>query len=232
MIHVARKPKSAPDEHAGDGAALPRIVSYRDRRERIIYLMQHYGRYVQGRVLDVGCDEAQLRAYCPQGYCGLDQHPKADVVMDLETGTLPFKDREFDSIVCTDVLEHLEHCHAVFDEMVRVCRRYLILSLPNCWAAACFSAIRGKGTLKQYGLPLSPPADRHRWFFNYEEAEGFIRGQALRWHLTVRVCEPYYGADAFPKRLLQLCYRFDERRRRNVFARALWAVLERAPDGH
>jgi len=193
--------------------------------------MQEYGAYVQGRVLDVGCDEAYLSALYRGRYCGIDKNGEADVVVDLEQGCLPFRDQEFDCVVCTDVLEHIDNLHALFEDLVRVTCRYLILSLPNCWGTAWPSIVRGRGELKQYGLPQAPPEDRHKWFFNYEQAERFVRDQAERLGLIVRVCEPYWGSDRLLKRLLQLVYRFDETRRRNVFARALWAILERRPGG-
>lgn len=203
------------------------IITYAGREERIRYLVQRYGYYLQGRILDVGCDEAHLRAVHPEGYCGIDRGPHADVIVDLEEGRLPFEDQEFDCIVCTDTLEHIDQLHSLFREMVRVSRRYLILSLPNCWSFAWPQMLRGHGTIEKYGLPLEIPEDRHRWFFNYGQAEQFIRGQAARERLTVRVCEPYWGSDRFLKRLLHLPYVFDPVRRRNLFARALWAVLER-----
>jgi SAM-dependent methyltransferase len=207
---------------------------YRDRRERAMYLLARYGRYAEGRILDVGCDEGCLRAEFPGRYVGIDRAGQPDLIVDLE-GRLPFQDEEFDTVICTDVLEHVEEAHRLMAELGRVCRGRIILSLPNCWAALWGALLRGAGELKQYGLPVDPPPDRHRWFFNYEQAETFIRGQADRLGFAVRVCEPYYGRDGLIKRAAGLLYAFDQRRRRNLFARALWVVLERpaeaAPHG-
>ncbi len=207
------------------------MTTYGNRRERIQYLLGRYGIHVLGRVLDVGCSEAPMREHCPGGYCGIDQSGNPDVIVDLEEGRLPFEDRAFDTVVCTDVLEHIDRLHALFDEMVRVCRGRLIISLPNCWGGFRTAILLGRGELKQYGLPMGPPEDRHRWFFNYEQAERFIRGQAARHQLTVRVCEPYYGADGPVARVARFCYPGGTMRRHNVFSRALWAVLERGTNG-
>lgn len=204
-----------------------RLVAYDGRQQRIQYLVQRYHRYLQGRILDVGCDEAHLRAYYPGRYCGIDRGPAADIALDLECGTLPFQDQGFDCVVCTDTLEHIDRLHPLFREMIRVSRRYLILSLPNCWSAAWPQILRGRGEIEKYGLPIDPPEDRHRWFFNYAQAEEFIRGQAAKERLTVRVCEPYWGSDRFLKKLLHIPYLWHPIRRRNLFARALWTVLER-----
>jgi hypothetical protein len=55
----------------------------------------------------------------------------ADVVTDLERGTLPFDDRSFETVVAADVLEHVDSMHAFFDELCRVADRHVIVSLPN-----------------------------------------------------------------------------------------------------
>jgi hypothetical protein len=52
--------------------------------------------------------------------------------------------------------------------------------LPNSWAPF-YQQLRGKGSprsLKFYGLPEHPPADRHRWFFSASQAAAFIRARA------------------------------------------------------
>lgn len=45
---------------------------------------------------------------------------------------LPFKDGVFDTVLCTEVIEHLEDDHAGFSELARVLRRagHLVLSVP------------------------------------------------------------------------------------------------------
>ena len=79
-----------------------------------------------------------------------------------------------------DTLEHLDNLHMVFDELCRVTKRYLIISLPNPWAGF-MGMLRGgyyKRTelpMKFYNLPLAPPLDRHKWFYGIHEAERFFK---------------------------------------------------------
>lgn len=157
------------------------------RSDRPRFLAELFARELEGSVLDVGCDEAVLRGVCRGGYVGLDRGPQADVRQDLvREPRLPFADRSFDTVVCFDVLEHLDDPHGMFAELSRVARRHLLVSLPNPWNAARKQLRRGRGAIEHYGLPGEPPADRHRWFFNFSEASAFLTAMATRhgWRLA------------------------------------------------
>ena len=163
------------------------FVLFGERTDRPRFLAERFSAALSGNVLDVGCDRAVLRGFVgPERYVGIDLSPEADVRQDLmANGRLPFEDRSFDSVVCSDVLEHLENLHQVFDELVRVARTHLLVSLPNNWNSARMRLARGHGSIAHYGLPLEPPVDRHRWFFSLTEAEAFFRGQAQRHRLAI-----------------------------------------------
>lgn len=44
---------------------------------------------------------------------------------------LPYKDNSFDLILCTEVLEHLENPDKALKELIRVTKKYLVVSVPN-----------------------------------------------------------------------------------------------------
>ena len=142
-----------------------------------------------GAVLDVGCRSGNLRWVLGgriERYVGVDLVPPADVVADLETG-LPFEDRTFDVTVALDVLEHTNDLHAAFDELARVTRRALVLSLPNCYEAGTrLKILFGRPLGGKYGLPVAPPQDRHRWFFSLADAARFVHdyGAARGWRVV------------------------------------------------
>jgi len=129
--------------------------------------------------------------------------------------------------VCSDVLEHIDNLHAMFGELVRVCRRQLIISLPNNWANARKPIERGLGTFSFYGLPVDPPPDRHKWFFNLSEAAHFLTEQAKRRGLTVRECfaneKPRVGLARMARHLLYPAHE----RYLNRYAHTVWVVLEK-----
>ncbi|HVZ93660.1 MAG TPA: class I SAM-dependent methyltransferase [Phycisphaerales bacterium] len=156
---------------------------YTDRASKAVYIAEKYRPILAGSVLDVGCDVARLRDLVgdPARYTGVDIQEGADVVVNLDRDNLPFNGESFDTVVCTDVLEHLERAPVMLDELFRVARERAIISLPNPLACVIESiAGGGRGRAKYYGLPEKAPVDRHRWFFSATEAEEFVRAGAAR----------------------------------------------------
>lgn len=200
--------------------------SYTDRAGKAIYIARKYAPILAGRVLDVGCDQRQLAAHLPTTahYLGIDLASPADLVLDLDTADLPFADASFDTVVCTDVLEHLERLHAVFDELCRVSADRVIVSLPNCVRNLLLTVFEGSGgQLKYYGLPTEAPKDRHRWFFGYEDAARFVADRARTHGFCAEQIEPEDRG----------CYYWLGRDGRDVLADpnitsgTMWAVLRR-----
>jgi len=57
---------------------------------------------------------------------------------------LPYKDDSFDLLICSEVLEHLEHPDEALKELFRVTKKYVVFSVPNePWFMAS-NFIRGK----------------------------------------------------------------------------------------
>lgn len=44
---------------------------------------------------------------------------------------LPYKNNSFDLVICTEVLEHLENPKKAYRELLRVSRKYVLMSVPN-----------------------------------------------------------------------------------------------------
>ena len=181
----------------------------------------------RGRILDVGCDEAFLRSLPLDGqYFGVDFRGQPDAVVNLEQD-LPFQDTQFDLVLCTDVLEHIDRLHFLFDEVCRVSRRYVLVSLPNMYESY-FRLRCLMGThLNKYGLPAEPPADRHKWFFMYEDARKFVLHNADRNGFSVVRELAHYPAY---RRLLPLVVTKLARWLSvapNLFALTYWCLLER-----
>jgi 2-polyprenyl-3-methyl-5-hydroxy-6-metoxy-1,4-benzoquinol methylase len=158
-------------------------LTYTDRTTKAAYVASKYASILHGSVLDVGCDQKQLlRAIGSCGrYVGVDVDAGADVVLNLDREELPFESGSFDTVVCADVLEHLDRVHAVFDRLCRVARRHVVVSLPNPVRTLMLAMLEGsQGRLKFYGLPVEEPRDRHRWFFGHEEAVEFLTERGRR----------------------------------------------------
>ena len=204
------------------------LRSFGRRADRTQYALEHFGAYIKGRVLDVGCDEAVLRKLAPElDYTGVDIGGAPDVKLDLEkTSHLPFADKSFDCVLCADVLEHLDNLHTIFEELIRVSRRWVIISWPNSWLAARVPIHRGRGSFKFYGLPPDRPADRHKWFFCYSDARKFVWEHAKRKGVTVVAERSTQKPKFFLIRWLrQLRYPAQDRYL-NRYCHTYWSVLD------
>lgn len=150
--------------------------------------------FLPGNVLDVGSGRSSeyLKVSLGTAYHSLDlassyqfrrqpANATPDAVVDLERGELPCDDKTFDTVICTDVLEHIDNIYRVYDELFRVARRYVIISLPNNWPNLIGSFIVGRNITHRAGYGLTPRpkpfGQRHKYFFNFEEACEFLGGR-------------------------------------------------------
>ncbi len=205
------------------------FIRFESRQDRPRFMSRRFNDAMQGRLLDVGCDRAVLREFVgAERYTGIDLSDEADIQQNLmQDGHLPFEDGEWDTAVCFDVLEHLENLHSIFDELVRVSNRHLVISLPNNWNSARQRLRRGKGGIAHYGLPLEVPVDRHRWFFSLLEARDFFEGQARNHNLEI---EEMVALEAPRPALVRAVRRLrlgSQERYSNLFAHTLVCVFRK-----
>ncbi len=111
--------------------AVKRVAAFYDRYLRI---------YAKGKLLDLGCGKVPLFAaykdYIQDNICvdWSDTFHK-NVYLDLEhdlNKKLPIQDNEFDTIILSDVLEHIKNPDLLWKEMNRVLKKdgILIMNVP------------------------------------------------------------------------------------------------------
>lgn len=203
------------------------LLIYTNREEKAKYTALKYGNFLKGSVLDVGCWNKDLKKYLDEDvkYVGVDIAGKPDVFINLEKQKIPFPDNNFDCVVCADVLEHLDNIHEVFDELIRVSKKYVIISLPNCYSASLKKIIKGESGLKFYGLPIEKPEDRHKWFFNYQEAEEFVIKRTER--NNAKIIEIFtLQRKSFRNFILKILL---GKKYKNIIYPYLWALIEKLP---
>jgi ubiquinone/menaquinone biosynthesis C-methylase UbiE len=98
------------------------------------------GKYASGKLLDLGCGKIPMygmyKKYITDCVC-IDwentehKNENVDIFMDI-TEKLPFDDGTFQTIICSDVLEHIFNPIKVLDEMVRVTDvgGYIMINTP------------------------------------------------------------------------------------------------------
>ena len=89
---------------------------------------------VKGKnVLDIGCrtpylkDQVQMKG---MEYRAVDIDPSEGVEYG-DIHKLPYKDNSFDYVICSEVLEHVENPIKAMQELKRVTKKRLIITVPN-----------------------------------------------------------------------------------------------------
>lgn len=207
---------------------------YVDRETKARYVWLKYREILKGRILDVGADECHLRSYLDEGtyYLGIGLGGSPDLRVDLEKEKIPFDNSSFDCVLCLDVLEHLENIHEIFDEICRVSKKYVIISLPNpyavFWMMLRHGCYRPTQALKFYGLPVEKPEERHKWFFSSEEAKQFIVYRSKKNKMKiVQIDIEKWGKPSFIERFCQRILFTRDINTKNLYYGTLWAVLEK-----
>lgn len=204
------------------------FAKFNARRERTKFVYDHFRRYLESSVLDVGCYEAPLRELLGrQSYVGIDIAGNPDIEQNLNLNVnLPFENGRFNTVLAIETLEHIDNLHALFSELVRVSNKYLIVSLPNCWRDARKPIERGRGSFAHYGLPIEPPVDRHRWFFNFSQAVQFYRGMANLHGLKI---DQIFGTEQPRNIFMRLIrkMRYGKDGYRNRYVQTAWVVFKK-----
>jgi SAM-dependent methyltransferase len=212
-VRVAREVSLRPYLRWRDYAPFLRRYNEFDRAS---VLLARYRDLLEGRVLDVGCGDAYgvLRAALGSTYEGLDigdsykyenagtREGQPEHLWNVEREALPFPEASYDTVLCIGALEHLDNIHQVYDELFRVARRRVIVMLPNNWVGLVGSLVVGHNYTHRAGYGLGPreksPGQRHKYFFNLEEAGSFLLGRVPRgWSVRLVECSFERGADTW-----------------------------------
>ena len=99
-------------------------------------------KYASGKLIDIGCGEKpyakMIKPYVSE-HIGVDHqdtlHDKSHVDRFGTAYEIPAEDGEFDSAICTAVLEHLEESNRAIQETNRVLKKngYAIYTVPLFW---------------------------------------------------------------------------------------------------
>jgi hypothetical protein len=203
-------------------------IAFRGREDKLRRISQIISNYLKGGVLDVGCDVKHLSTYVQGSYVGLDMLGSPDIQANADV-VLPFQAKSFNTVVAFDLLEHCDHIHLAFDELCRVSRSYLVIGLPNIyeWHYRLLFLV-GKKLGGKYGLPSSPPVDRHRWLFGLEEARGFVRQRSRKQGFSViEEILGYYGYRRVLPRCITTIGKVLAPHLSSLFAVRYWAILKR-----
>lgn len=89
-----------------------------------------------GTVLDVGCGTKPFKHHFSHStYISMDASGGLSPSVFASSQAIPFKNESFDTVLCTEVLEHTENVQVTLSEIKRVLKigGYLYLTVPQSW---------------------------------------------------------------------------------------------------
>lgn len=95
---------------------------------------------------------------------------------------LPFKDNSFDLVLSTEVLEHLKEPEKALKEIIRVSRKYILLSVPNEPFFMLSNFLRGKN-ITRWGNDIE-----HINYWTSQGFEKFVKKENVR---IIKVKTPF-----------------------------------------
>lgn len=123
-----------------DDRTIFRIVNYYKFyiAKRLLHLsFKRNGKaYIEGLILDVGGGLSPFQKYVKDGrFITIDYNSHVNPTIIGAAACLPFKSNSFDSVLCTEVLEHVEEPGVCIKEMKRVLKDkgYMYITVPMIW---------------------------------------------------------------------------------------------------
>ena len=111
-------------------------------RKGLLTAIRKHAPALTGKLLDFGCGSKPYRSlFNVEEYIGLDfektghDHSNEQIDVFYDGKTIPFNDEYFDSVLCSEVAEHLFDLPAALSEMNRVLKSggKLLLTCPFVW---------------------------------------------------------------------------------------------------
>ena len=122
--------------------------------------------YITGRCMDFGCGSLPYKKlFNTKKYIGveIESDKKLDNIVYYDGKHIPFKDGYFDSILCSEVLEHVPNIDEIIDELNRVLISggYMLVSVPFVYQEHCmpydyrrFTSVGIKDILEKHGFEI------------------------------------------------------------------------------
>jgi 2-polyprenyl-3-methyl-5-hydroxy-6-metoxy-1,4-benzoquinol methylase len=102
--------------------------------------------------------------------------------------------RTFDTVVACDILEHLESPSTMFDRLVPLAERHILISLPNTYDLKSIGKFLKRDMGGKYRFTENEPLDRHRWIMSRDEIRRWSEVKAKKHGLKLETFDLTYGA--------------------------------------
>lgn len=204
---------------------------YQPRRDQRYLVLKHkLQKYIGKSIVDVGSRDDSAEKFLEQKVTLIDKNNTNLDSWDWEKTPIPFPDASFDTVICFDTLEHINDIHTSFNDLLRVSKDIVIISLPNCWKKQIKKMLTLSPGQASYGIPPEKPMDRHKWFFNPEDIGNFISYAGAIHAPSFKVVDVVYHAPKtrwWHKLLFPILIKLPKRIFTNYFVETGFVVLKK-----
>jgi len=125
--------------------------------------------FLKGNTIDVGCEWYRdgFNVCC-------DLNPKDKRIKKQNIYTLKYGDKSFDTVCCLETLEHLHNPIKAMDELKRIAKKRIIITVPSepwfslarlSWNKEHLWALSPKLLKHYFGKPIYECRFKLRWYF-------------------------------------------------------------------
>ncbi|HMZ45289.1 MAG TPA: class I SAM-dependent methyltransferase [Chitinophagaceae bacterium] len=121
----------------------PLTSAYYFIRKLLLHKIIEYKNHLQGNLLDFGCGSKPYKSLFNHvsSYTGVDyentghSHINEQIDVFYDGKNIPFKDNEFDSILCSEVFEHVFNLEEILPDLNRVLKPggKILITCPFVW---------------------------------------------------------------------------------------------------
>ena len=195
---------------------------------RYMLVKEHFPQVLKGSVADIGSREFEkISSALGVSVTGIDKNNTTLASFDWDKEPLPFSNKQFDTVLCLDTLEHITDFHTAFADLLRIAKSNVVISLPNCWRRTPKDILTASSTRESYGLPVEKPFDRHRWYMSTEDIEDFMFYNAKKNGFVVSGLIYHTPTPLWRHWLLALSRFISNRYYKNLVVTTLFIVLSR-----
>jgi len=100
---------------------------------RLKAILKIINKLPSGKILDLGCMDDYLLRRIPTrfDYLGVDEKPLCKNEKIIKTKLENIKEKKFDIVMATEVLEHLDDPVSAIRKMKKLSKRFILISVPN-----------------------------------------------------------------------------------------------------
>jgi hypothetical protein len=208
--------------------------NYSNRQERNEYVLELITKNFLDTKSILNIGGGQKRYLKNSGFIvtEIDKEGDNDFSLNLDViDKLPFENNSFDTVLALDVLEHLEKFYFIFEEILRVSKKNVIISLPNSMIDLIPIFLNRKKKDKNnqgvynkfYGLPVQEPIDRHRWFLTISDIERFFEIKSKNHNFQSDILLP--KGNSLKLRLLSLF--LNKRLKKELLTKYCWILIKK-----